>query len=67
MKKIPENRLQAFRTMCKMNAWRPNELMTYLLENAIEQNEKLALPLHIWRRRRATSEHRWKNPFEEEL
>jgi hypothetical protein len=50
-----------------MNAWCPNETMVFLLEQAIEQNEKLALPLHIWRRRRATREYRWKNPFEEEL
>ncbi len=65
MRKIPESRLQAFRTMCKLNSWCPNETMTFLIEQAIEQNDRLALPLHLWRKRRRNSETRWKNPFEE--
>ncbi len=64
-KEVPPELLAAFRTMCQHYKWSQVEMLTYLLEYAIEQNTNLALPLHVWRVNKANGV-KWVNPYTEE-
>lgn len=66
MKRIPQNRLDAFKIMCKQNGWNPVNVLTYLLEYAVDMNASLALPLYLRNKRQKSSDTRWRNPYERE-
>lgn len=62
---MSDEHISAFRIMCRHNGWEPKEVLSYLLEYAVQQNINLALPLHL-RRVRLKAGVKWENPYKQQ-
>lgn len=52
--------LAAFEEMCRENEWKQADVISYLLESAVLQNQNMALPFFRWLQTRRKK--RWQRP-----